>query len=43
VADKPSEQGVCFSDQAHSGQAPSGQALIMHSVVVWLRAHPEPG
>jgi hypothetical protein len=25
------------------GQAPSSETLSMHSVVVWLRAHPEPG
>jgi hypothetical protein len=32
-----------FSGQALSGQAPSSQAVSMHSIVVWLRAHPEPG
>jgi hypothetical protein len=34
---------LCFPAQSPSGQAPSSQTFSMHSVVVWLRAHPEPG
>jgi hypothetical protein len=34
---------VLFPGMHPSRQAPSGQALSMQSVVVWLRGHPESG
>jgi hypothetical protein len=34
---------LCFPGEAPSDQAPTSQVVSMHSVVVWLRAHPEPG
>jgi hypothetical protein len=34
---------VCLVPSRFPGEAPSSQAVSIHSVVVWLRVHPEPG